>query len=123
MTNAAPVLVAEAAQLAQALGIVHHFVDGFYAKEARIPQYASVMQHKHAYDHDSVLLIGEVLVYEMAPGQQQETVSHHVAPAILKIKAGVQHKVLALRESLWFCVHKTDETDPSKVDEVLIQRE
>jgi len=27
-----------------------------------------------------------------------------------------------LEDCVWFCIHATDEKDPSKVDEVLIQR-
>jgi hypothetical protein len=28
----------------------------------------------------------------------------------------------ALEDAVWFCIHATDETDPEKVDKVLIER-
>jgi hypothetical protein len=43
-------------------------------------------------------------------------------PACLTIKAGKSHKVTALTDVHWFCVHATDETDPDKVDHTLIER-
>ena len=44
------------------------------------------------------------------------------APACLEIKAGVIHGVKAITDCVWFCIHATTETDPNKVDEVLIER-
>jgi len=43
------------------------------------------------------------------------------APACIEIKAGIHHMIEALDDSMWFCIHATDETDVSKVDEVLIK--
>jgi len=45
------------------------------------------------------------------------------APACVEIKAGENHGVKAITNVVWYCVHATDEKDPSKVDEVLIKGE
>jgi len=43
------------------------------------------------------------------------------APACIEIKAGLTHGVKAITDCVWFCIHATDEKDPSKVDEILIK--
>ena len=42
------------------------------------------------------------------------------APACIEIKAGLTHGVKAITDCVWFCIHATDEKDPSRVDELLI---
>jgi len=44
------------------------------------------------------------------------------APYCFEIKSGINHSIQSLEDCVWFCIHATDEKDPSKVDEVLIQR-
>lgn len=41
---------------------LHHFSDGLYAKQMSIPKGAIACQHKHEYDHLSVLAQGKVRV-------------------------------------------------------------
>lgn len=96
------------------LGIVHHFSAGVYAKQMHLPAGHYAVTHAHAYDHLSILAKGHVIV-EM-DGAETE----YVAPACLTIHAGKHHRIVALEDSVWFCVHATDETDPDKVDEVTI---
>jgi hypothetical protein len=43
------------------------------------------------------------------------------APACIEIKEGLTHGVKAITDCVWYCIHATDEKDPSKVDEVLIK--
>jgi hypothetical protein len=51
-------------------------------------------------------------------GEELEIVE---APACIEIKAGLTHGVKAITDCVWFCIHATDEKDPSKVDEILIK--
>jgi len=51
----------------------------------------------------------------------EETKQEFTAPACIEIKAGVHHMISALEDVTWFCIHATEETDPLKVDQVLIQ--
>lgn len=97
------------------LGTVHHFSDGLYAKEMHIPKGYAAISHKHEYSHLSILSSGKVIV--KTDDEQQE----FTAPACIEIKAGINHMIVALEDAAWFCIHATDETDVSKVDEVLIQ--
>ena len=90
--------------------IRHHFGGGVYIKETRIPPGFVLVQHKHKFDHLSILASGAAVV--------NGTV--HTGPTVLVIKAGEAHGVRALSDCLWYCVHATTVTDPADVDEVLI---
>jgi quercetin dioxygenase-like cupin family protein len=97
--------------------IKHHFSDHLYAKECFIPAGSILVQHKHEYDHLSILAKGRIKV------DCDGVITEYEAPQCLNIIKGVNHGVLALTDCVWYCVHSTDETDPDKVDEVLIQKE
>ena len=97
--------------------IIHHFSDGLYAKESVFPAGMSILKHTHNFSHLSILAKGKVVVLK---GDELEIVE---APACIEIKAGLTHGVKAITDCVWFCIHATDEKDPSKVDEVLIKGE
>lgn len=97
--------------------IRHHFCEGVYAKEARIPAGGLIVSHAHPFDHMSILASGWVRLE--VDGELTEI---H-GPSVVHIAKGKHHKVLAIAESVWFCIHPTEETDPSKVDDVILQRE
>ena len=94
--------------------ITHHFSDKLYAKELRIPADTVILMHTHSFSHRSVLAQGQVAVLR---GQEIDIVN---APACIEIRAGLTHGVKAITDCGWFCIHSTDEQDPSKVDDVLI---
>ena len=96
------------------LGIQHHFSDGLYAKQMRIPKDCRAYSHKHSFSHLSLLATGSVIV------TTDDTQTIHHAPACINIKAGVNHEIYALEDATWFCIHATQETDEAKVDQVLI---
>ena len=95
--------------------ITHHFSDGLYAKQAMIAAGTAILKHTHEFSHLSILAEGKVAVLR---GTDIDIVS---APACIEIKAGVTHGVKAITDCVWFCIHHTDEKDPSKVDEILIK--
>jgi quercetin dioxygenase-like cupin family protein len=95
--------------------ITHHFSDGLYAKEARFPAGTAILKHTHNFSHLSILAEGKVAVLR---GNEIDIVT---APACLEIKAGLIHGVKAITDCVWFCIHATDEKDPSKVDDILIK--
>jgi hypothetical protein len=94
----------------------HHFAGGVYAKEAFVPAGYEVSKHTHEYSHLSVLASGQALV--TAGGISMV----YTGPACIEIKAGLEHKIEAITDVVWFCIHATDETDSDKVDEVLITK-
>ena len=95
--------------------IKHYFSDGLYAKETHIAAGQMLIQHKHNYSHFGIIAKGKVVVVKEGDIQIVE------APACIDIKAGENHGVKAITDVVWYCVHATDEKDPSKVDEVLIK--
>lgn len=97
--------------------ISHHFSDGVYAKQMSLKQGYTAVTHKHNYDHLSILAQGEV--YITANGVK----SRFKAPFCIDIKAGVSHSIDAIEDSIFYCVHRTDEKDIDKVDETLIEGE
>ena len=92
--------------------ISHHF---YYGKRAEIPAGTMLRQHSHKYDHHSLLLSGRVLV-----SVDGDTVVYK-APALLTIKAHKKHAVHALADSVWVCLHETDERDVAKIDAEAIE--
>ena len=94
--------------------IEHHFSDGLYAKEAAFAAGTAILKHTHEFSHLSILAKGKVAVLR---GVDIDIID---APACIEIKAGVTHGVKAITDCVWFCIHATDEKDPSKVDEILI---
>jgi quercetin dioxygenase-like cupin family protein len=99
------------------LGIQHHFSSGVYAKQMMLPKGYFALSHAHDYDHLSILASGKVIV------KTDEVTQEFTAPACLTIKKHLNHSITALEDAYWFCIHATDETNPDKVDEVLIMKE
>jgi quercetin dioxygenase-like cupin family protein len=98
------------------LNMLHNFSDGLYAKELVLPQGTFAVQHKHTYDHLSILAKGKVQV--LFEGERSKVFE---APACINIVKGINHSIMALEDSVWYCVHATDETDVEHIDEVLIK--
>lgn len=94
---------------------IHHFAAGVYAREQTLAKGQQIRTHAHKYDHLSIMVGGPVLVE--CDGETTEYNRH----ACILIKAGVHHNITAKGDSVWFCVHGTDETDIEKIDEVLIE--
>ena len=94
--------------------INHHFSAGVYAKETLIPAGQVLVQHKHKFDHLSILASGSVEL--MVDGEKR--IVH--APACLTIEANKHHGVKSLTDVVWYCIHATDCTDTDEIDEVLI---
>jgi len=94
--------------------ITHHFSDGLYAKEASFEAGTAILKHTHEFSHLSILAKGKVAVMK---GDEIEIIE---APSCIEIKAGLVHGVKAITDCVWFCIHATDEKDPSKVDDILI---
>jgi quercetin dioxygenase-like cupin family protein len=99
------------------LGIVHNFSDGLYAKQMFVPQGYVIGQHAHEFSHLSILAKGKVIVHT------DEGIAEYTAPSCLEIKEGIHHVIEALEDTVWFCIHATNETDVDKIDEILIKKD
>lgn len=96
------------------MNVAHHFAGGLYAKETIVKAGQYLVQHRHEYDHLSILSSGTVEL--LVDGVRSEV----VGPACLTIAAGKHHGVKALTDVVWYCIHATECTDPDHVDEVLV---
>jgi quercetin dioxygenase-like cupin family protein len=96
------------------VGIEHHFGGGVYAKETHIPAGLALTQHRHQFDHLSILASGRVRV--SVDGEAREV----QGPACIVIQAGKAHEVVAITDAVWYCVHATECTDPARVDHELV---
>lgn len=94
--------------------IQHYFGGNVYAKETVIPAGYVLVQHKHRFDHLSILASGSVEL--MVDGVT--SVVH--APACLTIKADKHHGVKSLTDVVWYCIHATECADADQIDEVLV---
>lgn len=81
------------------IGINHHYAANLYAKECHIPAGVVLVQHQHKTDHLSILAKGRVRL--IVGDEMQE----HEGPCCLNIGAGAHHGLLALTDTVWFCVH------------------
>jgi quercetin dioxygenase-like cupin family protein len=87
--------------------IKHHFsAGGVYAREQTLRRGQEVEKHVHDYDHLSYLVHGTALVE--VGGEWQ--VLH--SPCMLEIKAGKTHRIEALTDITWLCIHSEAIADP-----------
>lgn len=92
------------------LNVSHHFGGGVYAKETRIPAGYVMVQHKHRYEHLSLLASG---IAEIGAVLRE-------GPFVMVVPAECYHRVRAVTDCVWYCIHATEERDPTKVDQVLV---
>ena len=100
----------------------HHFIGqddakGVYAKEIHIPAGFSMVSHRHAYDHLSILAIGKV---SLKCGDKPPELL--AGPTAITIRKGEEHSLYALTDAVWFCVHPTEETDAARVDAAILEQ-
>jgi quercetin dioxygenase-like cupin family protein len=94
--------------------VTHVFGGKVYLKRADFDAGAILVQHKHNFDHLSILAAGTVEL--MVDGVR----SVLTGPTELTIAAGKHHGVKALTTGVWYCAHSTDCTDPDEIDHTLI---
>ena len=67
--------------------------------ETRIPAGQILVQHKHDYNHLSILASGRIIL------EVDGVTSWLTGPVCLDIEAGKHHGVKALTDVLWYCIH------------------
>ncbi|GAC1609424.1 MAG: hypothetical protein NVS3B3_15980 [Aquirhabdus sp.] len=87
------------------IAVVHHESDGMYTKEIHIPAGIAMGKEMHAYSHLSILGKGSIKLI------RDDTEVELSAPQCLHIKAGVWHTVIAVTDTVWYCVHATNEEE------------
>jgi quercetin dioxygenase-like cupin family protein len=111
--------IAMAAQAAvdTALGVVHYFpTEGnpVYMRRMKARAGYLIGSHKHKFEHYSILCSGRVRA------EIGEDTEEYSGGDVIIVPAGVEHRITALTDIVWFCVHGTAETEG--IDEVLIEK-
>lgn len=87
--------------------IKHHFsAGGVYAREQMLNAGEEVEKHVHDYDHLSYLTSGRVLIEIDGDLNMLE------GPCMLEVKAGKKHRIQALTDIVWLCIHAESVADP-----------
>lgn len=99
------------------MDVDHIFCGGLYVKKCLFERGESGLQHRHAFDHLSVVASGFFRVSRDGPNGLE---TDDLGPGdTLEITAETAHTVHALTPGVWLCVHRTDCTDPAEIDERL----
>ena len=91
--------------------ILHHFAGGVYLREQTLAAGGEVEKHVHDYDHLSYLAQGSALLE--VGGELQ----HLNAPCAIEVKAGKAHRIQALTDIVWLCIHAESVADPDTLKE------
>jgi hypothetical protein len=90
--------------------IHHHFGGGVYIKQSLIPAGHVLVQHKHKYEHMTILASGRAVVDGV----------ELCGPKVFVIPPEKNHGARTITDCLWFCVHATEVRDPSVMEQILV---
>lgn len=96
------------------MSVTHVFKDGYYIKQCLLPPNITFAQHRHTFDHQSLLVTGTAIV------EVDGNATTYTGPVELTIKARKIHSVTPLTPCEWHCIHKTDATDHEDIDDEFI---
>jgi quercetin dioxygenase-like cupin family protein len=99
------------------VALEHHFAPHLYGRKAILAAGTLAIGKKHRTTHLSVLAKGELIVRGVA-GMPDHRM---VAGDVMVTPAGSQRAVYAVEDSVFVCIHATDETDLEKLETQLIE--
>lgn len=91
--------------------ISFHSAGGVLAREETLKAGYEVEKHQHDYDHLSVLCTGSAILE--VDGDMQ--VLH--GPCVIEVKAGKKHRIQAISDITWLCIHAESVADPETIKE------
>jgi quercetin dioxygenase-like cupin family protein len=87
--------------------IKHHFsAGGTYMREQMLLAGEEVEKHAHDYDHLSYLVSGRALT------EIDGELGTLIGPCTLEVKAGQRHRIQAITDIVWLCIHSEALADP-----------
>lgn len=92
----------------------HHFAEGSYAREMLIPAGSVIIGKIHRHSHVNVISKGRIYVATEFGSEVLE------APHTFVSQPGTKRAVYALTDVVWTTIHVTDETDLTKIEDVVI---
>ena len=93
----------------------HHFSQGLYCREMRMPKGMVLTGKVHKQDHIAMLTNGRVAI---TTGGDQQILN---SPVIIPSKAGVKRAILALEDAVFITVHATELTDIDEIEAALVE--
>lgn len=88
----------------------HIQADGVYIKAFFVPKATKLYSKFFPKDHVTILAYGSILMIDGETQTKYAAPAHHVFPANRRIA------IITLEDSVWYCVHPTDETDISVLE-------
>ena len=105
-------------QMPQAETVVtDHFADGLYARELFIPAGVCLVGALHKTNHIFTVSQGECYAVT------HEGKEHMVAPYTGQTRPGMKRVIYAVTDTVWTTYHPTDETNPEKIAEQILEAE
>lgn len=90
----------------------HYISAGMYAREITIPAGTVLTGAAHKFDHLNICH-GDIIVWT-EDGMKRLTGHHTMAS-----RAGAKRVGMAIHDTVWTTIHRTDETDIEKLEEML----
>ncbi len=97
--------------------VTDHFADGLYARELFIPAGVCLVGALHKTNHIFTVSQGECYAVT------HEGKEHIVAPYTGQTRPGMKRVIYALTDTVWTTYHPTDETNPEKIAEQILETE
>jgi quercetin dioxygenase-like cupin family protein len=86
--------------------IKHHSAGGVYVREQELKAGFEVEKHSHTYDHLSFLCSGSAILETSGEMQMLH------GPCAIEVKAGNAHRIQAVTDIVWLCIHAESVADP-----------
>ena len=95
----------------------HHFCEGVYAREMRIPAGVVVVGKTHVRDCINFIMKGEC---EVVSAEEKARIK---APHVFVSPAGTKRAMVAISDLIWITVHASNERDLDKLEAELIRED
>lgn len=102
-------------EVKQEIPVNHHFGPGVYIREITMPAGTMAVGHAQRFDHLNILLTGAVAMYDVSGVKVLR------APMIFTGKPG-RKMGMVIEQCTWLNVFATDETDISKLEEMIVTK-
>ena len=96
------------------LQVTHHFSQGLYARELRIPKGMLLVGKIHRFENLNIISQGEISVYT------EEGVRRVKAPCTIVSPPGTKRVGYAHEDTVWTTIHATEETDIEEIEKAVI---
>lgn len=94
----------------------HYFAPGVYCRQLFIPEDQLIVGKLHRFGHINIISHGTIdVVTEFG-------IARYVGPVTFTSEPGTKRVVHAITDTLWTCIHPTDETDLERIEEEVIAK-